>query len=684
MANRFPIIVDRDDQNKLKELPAGDNLDLTGSGIVGAGNITATGLTIGGVSYNPFSGSYNDLTDKPTVAATTSDLPEGTNQYFTNERVDDRVAAILREGTGIDIVYDDLAGTITITNTGTSSGGSGGLAPATNFDGLANNQIIKYSTTGNTDGGAAWVNGSINYSEIVGTPSLATVATTGSYTNLINKPILVDDISDLADVDTQSTPPSTGQVLKWNGANWAPADDITTGGSGLNADTLDGFDGSYYLNYANLTNKPTLFDSQFSSLTGTPTTLSGYGITDAISTNQSYVQNGSITINDDNGLQIGGSSISKVSLGITGGNVVLQNLVNEQDFEIKVKPIAGVVTAIKVDTGSGRVGIYKTTPTRTLDVGGDVGATNFFGGGSNLTGITLTQVTNSGSETTNSVSFGNVSPAADSTYSLGSNTIRWANTYTDNLSIDGGSTFTDGALSIKTGTGSVAKIDLYCEVNNVHYVRIEPPAHANYAGNVTLTLPNTSGTIARTADIPTVPTTVSSFTNDSGYITGISAQSINSLNDVNITSVQNDQILKYNSSTNQWENGTGGGSSSIGNFTLSSSTIDTDDSSQIVMTPSVRMSSDLTVDGNLTAQRFTADSFESSGVGTPQIDSASSIELIAQDQVKITNSPLRLASFTTTQRDALTAGNGDTIYNTTTNKFQGYANGAWVDLHQEL
>ena len=680
MANRFPIIVDRDDQNKLKELPAGDNLDLTGSGIVGAGNITATGLTIGGVSYNPFSGSYNDLTDKPTVAATTSELPEGTNQYFTNERVDDRVAAILREGTGIDIVYDDLAGTITITNTGTSSGGSGGLAPATNFDGLANNQIIKYSTTGNTDGGAAWVNGSINYSEIVGTPSLATVATTGSYTNLINKPILVDDISDLADVDTQSTPPSTGQVLKWNGANWAPADDITTGGSGLNADTLDGFDGSYYLNYANLTNKPTLFDSQFSSLTGTPTTLSGYGITDAISTNQSYVQNGSITINDDNGLQIGGSSISKVSLGITGGNVVLQNLVNEQDFEIKVKPIAGVVTAIKVDTGSGRVGIYKTTPTRTLDVGGDVGATNFFGGGSNLTGITLTQVTNSGSETTNSVSFGNVSPSADSTYSLGSNTIRWANTYTDNLSIDGGSTFTDGALSIKTGTGSVAKIDLYCEVNNVHYVRIEPPAHANYAGNVTLTLPNTSGTIARTADIPTVPTTVSSFTNDSGYITGITAQSINSLNDVNITSVQNDQILKYNSSTNQWENGTGG-STSIGNFTLSSSTIDTDDSSQIVMTPSVRMSSDLTVDGNLTAQRFTADSFESSGVGTPQIDSASSIELIAQDQVRITNSPLRLASFTTTERDALTAGNGDTIYNTTTNKFQGYANGSWVDLH---
>ena len=44
MANRIPLIVDRDDSNKLKELPIGDNLDLTGSGITGAGTISATGL----------------------------------------------------------------------------------------------------------------------------------------------------------------------------------------------------------------------------------------------------------------------------------------------------------------------------------------------------------------------------------------------------------------------------------------------------------------------------------------------------------------------------------------------------------------------------------------------------------------------------------------------------------------
>jgi hypothetical protein len=639
MANRIPLIVDRDDSNKLKELPIGDQLDLTGSGIVGAGNITATGLTIGGISYNPFSGSWNDLADKPTVAANTAELPEGSsNLYFTNERVDDRVNAILREGTGIDIVYDDLNGTITITNTGGGSGGGGG-GIVTDLSGLASSNILKWNANAGQGNTGAWVNSFINYSEVVGTPSLAAVATTGSYNNLSDKPNLVDDISDLSDVDTQSTPPTPGQVLKWDGLRWAPANDATSGGGGLNADTLDGFDSPYFLDYTNLTNQPTLFDSQFSSLVGLPTTLSGYGITDAISSTGDYTQNGSVAFNSDTGITVGTNSNIKIRVDNAG---IIENTVNEQDLDIKVKPITGTETAIKIDTGTKRVGIFTTTPSHKLTVAGDVNATSFIGSGSALTGITLSQVLAGGSEVSDSVSFGNVTPYSTGAYNLGATNNVYQNAYATN--------FHGGGANI---TGIL---------------------YSNVSGTPTLATVATTGAYS---DITGAPTNISTFTNDAGYLQNLSATSITTLQDVSINSPQEGQTIKYVGGI--WTNATGG--DSVGNFTFSSSIIDTDDSSQIVMTPGVRMSSDLAVDGNITAQRVTADSFESSGIGVPSIDSNSSIELRATDQVRITQSPLRLASYTTTQRDNLTPGNADMIYNTTTNKFQGYANGAWVDLH---
>ena len=125
----------------------------------------------------------------------------------------------------------------------------------------------------------------------------------------------------------------------------------------------------------------------------------------------------------------------------------------------------------------------------------------------------------------------------------------------------------------------------------------------------------------------------------------------------------------------------------LGAFTFTSSILDTSDSSNITVTPAVVMNSDLTVENNLTvtntivADTIIVDNIITSAEGTPELSSETDIVITAGTRVDISSSPLKLASFTTAQRDVLSAENGDTIYNTTTNKFQGYANGTWVDLH---
>jgi hypothetical protein len=62
------------------------------------------------------------------AAKTTSDLAEGTNLYYTDERVDDRVGALIVGGANITATYNDGAGTLTIDadNTGDVTGVTAG------------------------------------------------------------------------------------------------------------------------------------------------------------------------------------------------------------------------------------------------------------------------------------------------------------------------------------------------------------------------------------------------------------------------------------------------------------------------------------------------------------------------------------------------------------------------------
>ena len=96
------------------------------SNALARGAISATG----DISYDSSSGvisftasaspvtSVNTLTGA--VVLDTDDLAEGTNKFYTDERVDDRVDALLTAGTGISLSYDDSAGSLTITNSATT------------------------------------------------------------------------------------------------------------------------------------------------------------------------------------------------------------------------------------------------------------------------------------------------------------------------------------------------------------------------------------------------------------------------------------------------------------------------------------------------------------------------------------------------------------------------------------
>ena len=162
--------------------------------------------------------NYTDLTNKPSIPTDVSDLTDSTN--------------LLTGGAQFSGNYNDLYNKPTI--------------PADLGD-LTNNAGYLKSIT------SADVVTALGY-----TPQNAATAFGGSYTDLTNKPTIPADVSDLTDstsllggggattlgalTDVDTSGATAGQVLKYDGSEWVPAADATTGGGGSDADTLDGQD----------------------------------------------------------------------------------------------------------------------------------------------------------------------------------------------------------------------------------------------------------------------------------------------------------------------------------------------------------------------------------------------------------------------------------------------------------
>tara|TARA_B100000282_G_scaffold224207_1_gene167195 strand:- start:2414 stop:4819 length:2406 start_codon:yes stop_codon:yes gene_type:complete len=89
-------------------------------------------------------GTVSDISNHDTDA-----LTEGSsNLYYTDERVDDRINALVQAGTNVSVVYDDVANTFTINATAT---GSGYDLSANDTDDLAEGSTNLYYTDARAD-----------------------------------------------------------------------------------------------------------------------------------------------------------------------------------------------------------------------------------------------------------------------------------------------------------------------------------------------------------------------------------------------------------------------------------------------------------------------------------------------------------------------------------------------------
>jgi hypothetical protein len=139
MANRYPLIYNPN-ANQLQELQAGDNLDLSSSGISSVGNINSTGVITATTFSGTFSGTStlaSGLTGSPSIVVTNL-YTSGISTFTQNINLRDNVKANFGDGDDLRIYHDG-------TNSYVEDTGTGNLYLSGSTD-----VIIQHHTTGET------------------------------------------------------------------------------------------------------------------------------------------------------------------------------------------------------------------------------------------------------------------------------------------------------------------------------------------------------------------------------------------------------------------------------------------------------------------------------------------------------------------------------------------------------
>ena len=622
---------------------------------------------------NLFSGSYNDLIDTPIIPTDINELldEDGLLDSGIVNETDPIFSASVAAGiTGADIANWNQAyswgdhstegyiKSYTETDTLDDVIGRGNATNTTaiipflydNQSSFPNASIFHGAIAhSHADGAMYFAHGGVwlklaNDSDIANSANWDTAYSWGDHSTqgYITSSITIGDLSDVSNAS-----PSTGQVLKWNGAQWAPASDSVGDGSG----------GITYADISITTNPvgsaALSYDNTTGTFTYTPPDLSSY-LTDYTVTQVDVTQYEAALSIDESQVTFTSSFIELSNLSATtvtesgNGSLIYNNVTGLFTYTppdlsgyltSETDPIVGAVNGLVKSDGAGNI---------SAAVAGTDYST-FDGAFSSLTG---TPTTLSGYGITDGYTDSDVDAHLNTSTATAGQILSWTGTVYDWVADARGIALADLSVT-QTAVGTAGL------------------SYNNTSGVFTYTPPDLSSYLTSVAwgDLTGTPSSI-------GFSIGATINEFSidgTLIDNSSTAVPTENAVKtyVDNAIASFDN--------IGNFTLGSSIIDTDDSSAITMTPAVVMSSDLTVENDIIVNndlRVNGDIVTGS-VGDPEILSESDILLTAATRVTVTQSPFKLASFTDSQRDALVAENGDMIYNTTNNRPEIYVNGTW-------
>ena len=488
------------------------------NGVTFDGSTTTTALTPKGTweSFSKFSGSYNDLTNKPTIPTVPSNVSAFTNDagYITSADVPEGASA--------------YTGTISAVSTTASNGTSNGFARGDHVHNITDTVVKSALGTGsgttkflredgtwatpayttNTDAKlqVAAVTSGTTYYPIVGT---GTTAATRQYdtTGLIYKGTngTTSAVGSAQLTLGNSTASGTannkqGQLILYGSTAYAhtisgaptAARTLTlpnaTGTIALTSDIPSSLPASDVYAWAKASAKPTYTASEVGALASDTTYVSTVTTTAGAHTAISS-KSGAVSFNvptktshltNDSGF-ITASHTSTYSLPLaasgTRGGVQIGYSESGTNYAVKLSSEKMYVSVPWTDTKVTTAALTSGTTYYPILATGTGTATRQID--STLTGLRYVSTA------------GTTSAVGTAILSLG------------NATASGSANNEQGVLRLYSSGAT-------------YYTDIKSSSASSHK---TITLPNATGTVALTSDIPTVPTNVSAFTNDAGYIT---------------------------------------------------------------------------------------------------------------------------------------------------------------------